>query len=36
VLPIVGTDAGAEEAATAQAVDFVKAMFPTLERYLPS
>ena len=36
VLPIAGTDAGAEEAATAQAVDFVKAMFPTLERYLPS
>jgi len=36
VLPIRGTDPGAEEMATAEAVDFVKAMFPTLDRYLPS
>jgi len=36
VLPITGSDAGAEERATAEAVDFVKAMFPTLGRYLPS
>ena len=36
VTPITGTGADAEELATAQAVDFVKAMFPTLDRYLPS
>ena len=36
VLPITASDAGAEERATAEAVDFVKAMFPTLGRYLPS
>jgi hypothetical protein len=36
VIPITGTGPDAEEAATAEAVDFVKAMFPTLDRYLPS
>jgi EpsI family protein len=36
VSPVVGSDPGAEEAAGAHAVAFVKAMFPLLEGYLPS
>ena len=36
VTPITETGPDAEELATAEALDFVKAMFPTLDRYLPS
>jgi EpsI family protein len=36
VSPQVGSDPGAENAAADRAVAFVKAMFPLLDRYLPS
>jgi EpsI family protein len=36
VVPITETSPDAENAATALAVDFAKAMFPMLDRYLPS
>ena len=36
VSPRIGTDADAEDKASDRAVAFVKAMFPLLDRYLPS
>ena len=36
ISPRIGADPGAEAAAGARAVAFVKAMFPLLDRYLPS
>ena len=36
ISPRIGTDPGAEEKAASRAVAFVKAMFPLLDRYLPS
>lgn len=36
VSPVLEPDSAGESAASAQAVDFVKAMFPLLDRYLPA
>jgi EpsI family protein len=36
ITPAIGSDASAEDLASSRAVDFVKAVFPLLDQYLPS